>query len=132
MPNKETLRRWKEEGIKPPERVVAPGWKCPVCSSDRQSLKFIDDKKPEAIACIICDMPFSLPHTNCASPHDVLPLPAVSDDWITAWRLAFRDTGFRRVCRAVDLKGYTRMLDTFPSAVEAIEYFAGHKDRVAS
>lgn len=130
MLNKETLRRWKREGIDPTETIVALNWRCPVCGADRAELQYVSDKTPEAVMCSICDLPFSVPHQNQAALKHVLPLPAVSDDWITAWKLAHKDRAFKKACRAVGHRGFARMLKTFPSARKAIEFFEADKEEV--
>jgi len=123
LPNKDTLKRWRGEGIKPPCVIVDPHWRCPVCNARREELRYVSDKTPEAVACSICDLPFSLPHTNQAPPLNCLPLPAVSDEWAKAWRLAFKDDLFKRTCLTHGQRGFSRLLLTFETGRDALDFF---------
>ena len=123
MVSTSTRNRWSKEGVKPPSAVVAIGWKCPVCEAGRMDLQFISEKTPEAIACFRCSLPFSMPHTNKAPPYGCRPLPAVSDDWVTAWKLAYADKAFNKTCRLPGGRGFAQLLMAFPSAQDAIDFF---------
>jgi len=131
MVNQHTLNRWKREGILRPSVTANKKWRCPVCGASREELRFVSDKTPEAIACFICDLPFSIPHTNKAPPFGCIPLPAVSDEWIKAWRLAFKDKPFKKACNAIGQRGFSLLLTTFKSAQEALDFFNADKKEVS-
>lgn len=131
LPNRDTLKRWRQAGIAPPCTTVDPRWRCPVCNAHREELRYVSDKTPEAVACSMCDLPFSLPHMNKRSSGVFTPLPAVSDDWVKAWRYAFGDEGFKKICRASGNQKLTQVLTIFPSALDAIAHFEWKGEEVS-
>lgn len=131
MVNKETLRRWRGEGILPPSIIVNPKWRCPVCGAPPTLLVFLSDKTPEAIGCNICSLPFSLSQHPSRHQDVKDPLPAVSDEWISVWRLGFKDRGFAKSARLISITPFALMFRSFTSPKDALEFFEGKKKEVS-
>jgi len=123
-PNKETRKRWAAEGIQPPSSIVDPDWRCPACGAPPDSLRFTDARIPEAVSCLICDLPFSLSQRWTSPPGPPVPLPAVSDAWVGAWRCAYNNRSFKTACVRLGGRSLLSLLEAFPSADAALEFFA--------
>jgi len=65
---------------------VDKNWRCPVCGSSATSLRKVDDR-PNAVRCVVCNFPFSLPSHNKI----ITPLPAHNDVILNRWKKRFKE-----------------------------------------
>ena len=69
-------------------------WRCPVCGAPPQYLAEADPVILEHVKCTHCGFPFSLSTTTLKKHQEHIPVPALNQDWISAWKIVYREMNF--------------------------------------
>jgi len=65
-------------------------WTCPVCGASHFYLAASDPLFPERVHCIRCGFPSSLSVRPLEGGKGHMPMSALNDTWIKAWRIVYR------------------------------------------
>ena len=103
-----THKRYEEQKHIPHAPYRADeSWRCPVCGAPSTHLAEADPVILENVRCTRCGFPFSLSTKPLKKGQRHVPVPALNQDWIAAWKIVFREMDFNvnttlRVMQAIN------------------------------